>query len=136
MLQGTEVVEDPSGIEWVGLEEAQKQAKETGKKVLIFGYADWCTFCMKMRKETYTNETVRETLYEYFIPVQINSEGEEDVVFNGETYKMVELARYLRLSSLPTHYFLDTDGTILGAQPGFLPDEVFLCFHSKVAWRL
>jgi len=123
-LQG-EASKDPSGIKWVALEDAQKQAKETGKKVLIFGYADWCTYCMKMRRETYTDETVRERLYEQFIPVQVNAEAETELVFNGETYKSWEFAQYMRLSSFPTHYFIDSDGSIIGAQPGFLPVEVF-----------
>ncbi len=120
-----EVVNDPSGIKWVGLEEAQKQAKVTGKKVLIFGYADWCTYCMKMRRETYTDEKVRERLYEQFIPVQVNAEAETELVFNGEKYKSWEFAQYMRLASFPTHYFLGSDGEIIGAQPGFLPSEVF-----------
>ncbi|HAH49734.1 MAG TPA: hypothetical protein DCL80_00040 [Balneola sp.] len=114
-----------SGVKWQSLEEAQKKAKETGKKVLIFGYADWCTYCMKMRKETYPTENVQKSLSDDFIPVQINGESEEEIVFNGKTYKSYELARYLRLSSYPTHYFLNSDGEIIGAQPGFLPAEVF-----------
>lgn len=114
-----------SGVEWQTLEEAQKKAKETGKKVLVFGYADWCTYCMKMRKETYPEDNVQKSLSEDFIPVQINGESEEEIVFNGKTYKSYELARYLRLTSYPTHYFLNSDGKIIGAQPGFLPAEVF-----------
>lgn len=114
-----------SGVEWQSLEEAQKKAKETGKKVLVFGYADWCTYCMKMRKETYPEDNVQKSLSDDFIPVQINGESEEEIVFNGKTYKSYELARYLRLTSYPTHYFLNSDGKIIGAQPGFLPAEVF-----------
>lgn len=114
-----------SKVEWQSLEEAQKEAKETGKKVLIFGYADWCTYCMKMRKETYPADKVQKSLGDEYIPVQINGESEEEVVFNGKKYKSVELARYLRLTSYPTHYFLNSEGKIIGAQPGFLPADVF-----------
>lgn len=128
----SEAVDDPSGIKWVSLEDAQAQAKKTGKKVLVFGYADWCTYCMKMRKETYTDEKVREALYSQFIPVQLNAEKETEVKLNGETYKSWELARYLRLSSFPTHYFIDDDGTILGAQPGFLPADIFAPLMSYI----
>ena len=123
---------DPSGIKWVSLEEAQVQAAETGKKVLIFGYADWCTYCLKMRKETYPDEKVREALYSEFIPVQLNGESEKEVTFNGETYASWELGQYLRLSSFPTHYFIDPSGEILGAQPGFIPAEVFAPLISYV----
>lgn len=114
-----------SGVEWQSLEKAQKEAKETGKKVLIFGYADWCGYCRKMRKETYPEYKVQESLEKDYIPVQINGESEEEIVFNGKTYKSYELARYLRLTSYPTHYFLNSDGKIIGAQPGFLPADVF-----------
>ena len=114
-----------SKVEWQSLEEAQKKAKETGKKVLIFGYADWCTYCMKMRKETYPADKVQKSLGDEYIPVQINGESDEEVVFNGKKYKSVELARYLRLTSYPTHYFLNSEGKIIGAQPGFLPADVF-----------
>ncbi len=128
LIAGTTLAQESSvdsGVEWQSLEEAQKKAKESGKKVLIFGYADWCTYCMKMRKETYPEENVQKSLSDDFIPVQINGESEEEIVFNGKTYKSYELARYLRLTSYPTHYFLNSEGKIIGAQPGFLPADVF-----------
>jgi thioredoxin-related protein len=118
--------EHNSGVEWQSLEEAQKKAKETGKKVLIFGYADWCTYCRKMRKETYSQDTVQKSLDSNFIPVQINAESEEEVVFNGKTYKSWQLAQYFQLKSFPTHYFIDDKGEVIGAQPGFLPTDVFI----------
>jgi thioredoxin-related protein len=80
---------------------------------------------MKMRKETYPSENVQKSIDADFIPVQINGESEEEVVFNGKTYKSYELARNLRLTSYPTHYFLSSEGEIIGAQPGFLPADVF-----------
>ncbi|MEQ9280865.1 MAG: thioredoxin family protein [Balneola sp.] len=128
LIAGTTLAQESSvdsGVEWQTLEEAQKKATESGKKVLIFGYADWCTYCMKMRKETYPEENVQKSLSDDFIPVQINGESEEEIVFNGKTYKSYELARYLRLTSYPTHYFLNSEGKIIGAQPGFLPADVF-----------
>lgn len=36
-----------------------------------------------------------------------------------------ELARYLRLVSFPTHYFIDSEGEILGAQPGYIEPEIY-----------
>ncbi len=116
---------DPSGIEWVSLEEAQKIAKRDNKKVLVFGYADWCPYCMKMRKETYIDEGLQEILYKYFVPVQLNAEVDDYVTFNGERFKSWELAQILQLTSYPTHYFIDSEGEIFGAQPGFIPKDVF-----------
>lgn len=122
-----------SGINWKSLEEAQKEAKETGKKIVIFGYVDWCGFCRKMRKETYTQEKVQKLMNDVYIPVQLNGESEEEVVYNGKKYKTLELAKNLQLSSYPTHYFLDGEGKLIGMQPGFLPADVYGPLLSYIA---
>ena len=61
-----------SGFEWVGLEEAQRLAVESQKKVLIFGYAEWCTYCLKMRNESLPDSSVVDAINRYFIPVQLD----------------------------------------------------------------
>ena len=113
------------GFEWVSLEDAQMKAKETGKKILLFGYAEWCSYCVKTRKETFPDSTVLESLKEFYIPVQLDAESNEDIVFNGSKIPEFELARYLRLNSFPIHYFIDSNGEIIGAQPGFLEPNVY-----------
>lgn len=114
-----------SGFEWSTLADAQVEAKESGKKILLFGYAEWCTYCLKTRKETFPDSTVLNSIAEYFIPVQLDAESSENVMFNNKTMQEQELARYLRLTSFPIHYFIDEEGEILGAQPGFIDAEVY-----------
>lgn len=114
-----------SGFEWVSLSEAQERASESGKKILLFGYAEWCTFCLKMRKESFTDDRVQQSIEEYFIPVQLDGQSDEFVEYQGQKMKARELAKYLRLSSYPTHYFVDSDGTIMGAQPGFIEPDIY-----------
>lgn len=114
-----------SGFEWISLSEAEEQAMESGKKILIFGYAEWCTYCLKMRKESFTDVQVQESIEEHFIPVQLNGESEEFVEYQGQKLRARELARYLRLTSYPTHFFVDSDGTIMAGQPGYIEPDVF-----------
>lgn len=114
-----------SGFEWVSLEEAQVKAAETGKKILLFGYAEWCTYCLKTRKETFPDSTVLASIKEHYIPVQLDAESQANITYNGSTMPENELARYLRLTSYPTHYFIDAEGSILGAQPGFIEPYVY-----------
>ncbi len=114
-----------SGFDWLSLSEAQALAEEDGKKILLFGYAEWCTYCLKMRKETYPDSTVLSSLSQYYHPVQVDAESEEEINYNGRKMKSYELARFLRITSFPTHFFIDSDGTILGAQPGFIEPYVF-----------
>ena len=56
----------------------------------------------------------------FYIPVQLDAESEAEIVFNGKNMPKYELARYLRLDSFPIHYFLSSDGEIIGAQPDLL----------------
>lgn len=114
-----------SGFEWYTLDEAQKKAKKTGKSILLFGYAEWCTYCLKMRKESFPDSTVLQSIEEFYYPVQLNGESEERVVYNGKTMPAKELARYLRLTSFPTHYFINSEGEILGAQPGYIEPFIY-----------
>lgn len=120
-----QVTETESDMKWYSMEEAQAKASEEGKKVLIFGYADWCTYCRKMRKEVYPDTTVQDNIYQDYYPVQINTESDAKLVFNGHEVTEKELARHLSLTSLPTHYFIDENGEILFGQPGFLAQEAF-----------
>lgn len=114
-----------SGFEWYTLDEAQEKAKETGKNILLFGYAEWCTYCLKMRRESFPDSSVQQSIADYYYPVQLNGESEERVTYNGQEMPAKELARYLRLASFPTHYFIDSEGEILGAQPGYIEPEVY-----------
>ncbi len=114
-----------SGFEWVGLERAQRLAAESQKKVLIFGYAEWCTYCLKMRKESLSDSSVLDAISRYFIPVQLDGESPDPVVFNGTQYTKNQLARGLQLSSFPTHYFIDVEGGVIGAQPGFIEPDIY-----------
>ena len=114
-----------SGFEWVILEEAQRKAAESQKKLLIFGYAEWCTYCLKMRKESLSDSTVRDAINRYFIPVQLDGESADSVVFNGTQYTKNQFARGLRLQSFPTHYFVDEEGGVIGAQPGYIAADIY-----------
>ena len=113
------------GFEWSTLEEAQVEAAETGKKILLFGYAEWCSYCLKTRKETFPDSSVIASINNYYIPVQLDAESEREITYNGNQMPEYELARYLRLSSYPIHYFLDSKGELIGAQPGFIEPFVY-----------
>lgn len=90
-----------SGFEWVSLEEAQVKAAETGKKILLFGYAEWCTYCLKTRKETFPDSTVLASIKEHYIPVQLDAESQANITYNGSTMPENELARYCGLLLIP-----------------------------------
>lgn len=107
------------------LDKALESAKTNDKKVLIDVYAEWCPYCEKMQTEVYTETDIIDAVNEHFYLVKINIESKNEVNFLGNRMAESEFAKMLKSSSLPTTYFMNGDGELLGMQPGLLPADVF-----------
>lgn len=107
------------------LDKALAAAKEDGKKVLIDVYAEWCPYCEKMHTEVYTETDIIEAVNAHFHLVKINIESDNEVNYLGNRMAEKEFAKMLNSSSLPTTFFMNADGELLGMQPGLLPADVF-----------
>lgn len=105
---------------WVTLEEAQRQAVDEGKYILLDVYTDWCGFCRRMNKETYADERVQNAIDRYFYAVRINAESRQKVSFQDDTYSMEELAHAFGVASFPTTIFISPEGEPVASQPGFI----------------
>lgn len=109
----------------IALDTALESAKESGKKVLIDVYAEWCPYCEKMHTEVYTLNDVIEAVNEHYYLVKINIESQNEVNYLGNRMTESEFAKMLNSSSLPTTFFMNGRGELLGMQPGLLPADVF-----------
>lgn len=107
------------------LDKALEAAKADGKKVLIDVYADWCPYCEKMHTEVYTEAGIINAVNEHFHLVKINIESDNEVNYLGNRMAEKEFAKMLNSSSLPTTFFMNAEGELLGMQPGLLPADVF-----------
>ena len=66
------------GIEWVtDLSEGFRQARETGKPVLVDAWATWCAACLDLKKKTLVDPAVAAKLQE-FIPVALDMDAEHN----------------------------------------------------------
>ncbi|MEX0822961.1 MAG: thioredoxin fold domain-containing protein [Balneolaceae bacterium] len=109
----------------VSMREALERANSENKKILVDVYAEWCPYCGRMHSEVYPSEEVRKVISEYFLLVKINVESDNSIDYLGTTLTESEFANALENKSVPTTYFLNEEGSILGSQPGFLPIDVF-----------
>ncbi|MCC5940480.1 MAG: thioredoxin family protein [Balneolaceae bacterium] len=114
-----------SQVEPVSLEQALRMAPEQEKKILVDVYAAWCPYCQRMHSEVYVDSDVVEAINEHFILVRINVESDETVSYLGNEMSEAEFARALENRNVPTTYFLNHEGAIIGAQPGYLEEGVF-----------
>jgi len=109
----------------VSLERALELASEEDKKILVDVYAAWCPYCQRMHSDVYTSEDVLKAISDYFIWVQINVESDSKVNYLGTEMTEAEFARALDNKNVPTTYFLNDEGSIIGVQPGYLDGDVF-----------
>ncbi|MCW9708775.1 thioredoxin family protein [Fodinibius salsisoli] len=112
-------------IDWYEMEEAQKLARANDKKVLVFAEASWCTICKKVKREIFPNKDIRQTMSAYYYPVKIDIESDELLRFNGEEMTQEQFGRQMRVTGTPTFLFIDKEGSVIGAQPGFIPRDVY-----------
>ncbi len=117
-----------STLKWISFEEAVAlQAKEP-RKILIDVYTDWCGWCKKMDKYTYTDESVIKNLETNYYLVRFNAEQKEEIVYKDKVfkfkteYKANELAVSLLNGqmSYPSTVFLDENMNLLTVVPGYL----------------
>ncbi|MGK7370571.1 MAG: thioredoxin family protein [Candidatus Halalkalibacterium sp. M3_1C_030] len=115
----------PEEITWYSMQEAQELATENDKKVLVYAEAVWCTYCKKMEKEVFPRQEVIDSISRYYYPVRVDIESDKKLIFNDQTLTGSQFAQKYRVRGTPTFFFIDKKGEILGAQPGFIPPDVF-----------
>lgn len=101
-------------ITWLGYNDALAQARDFDKPVYLHFTAKWCKWCVKMQDETYTDPRVVRYMSENFFAVKIDTEQNP------------ALARKYQAKSLPTLWFLDSQGQGLTAIEGYMGADKLL----------
>ena len=94
------------------------KAKAEGKVVLIDFYADWCSWCKTLDRETYGNGEVASYLNGNLVCIKINVE------------ENISLSNNYNITALPTIVFLSDDGMEVDRIVGYMPSDQFLV-HVK-----
>ncbi len=80
-------------VEWLSFEDAVEKAKTDPKPIFIDVYTDWCGWCKKMDKATFSEEKVAAMLQSDFYPVKFNAEQQEIINFNNHEFKFIANGR-------------------------------------------
>ena len=139
-----------TGVRWYTIEEAEKLFNKSPRPIFIDTYTDWCGWCKKMDKETFTNSVIADILNNKFYPVKFDAEGKEDVTFLGQTFindgkagRAHQLAVALlhgQLSYPTVVFMMQEDGEFaVSPVPGFREAkemEVLLNFFADRAYKI
>ena len=124
-----------SKVKWYTLDEALKLNEKNPKKLFIDVFTDWCGWCKKMDKETFTNPIIAEYLNKNFYPVKFDAESKQDITYRGKVYKNNstqarsphDLAAALLNGQLsyPSAVYMDGENKLLTAVAGYMtPSDI------------
>ncbi len=90
---------------------AWKNAQEKGQPLLLFVSTEHCSYCERMKRQTFQDKTVIKHVSEGFVAVAVDAE------------KQSELVKKLRVRLLPTTVIVDVEGRVVDSIRGFQTAE-------------
>ena len=112
-------------IEWLkSYDTALEQAKKDKKIVLVDIYTDWCGWCKKLDRDTYSDKDVQAKVAKDFIAVKINPE---------KNAAGAKLAQQFSVRGFPFIVFVGADGKPISQIGGYVNAAKFLENLEKVA---
>jgi thioredoxin-related protein len=134
----TQVQEIPE-INWISWEELDEKMKHEPKKIFVDVYTDWCIYCKRMEKKTFSNPDVVKYINQNFYALRFNAESLDTIYFKGEMFTNPnptkkyslhnlsnEIAKQNNQVSFPTLVFMDEEYHYLMKKASFLDASFFL----------
>lgn len=111
-------------IEWVySLSNGIGLAQEVNKPLMVDFYADWCGWCKKLDKDTYSDPKIIK-LSNNFVCVKVNTD------------RNPQDSRKYKVRGLPTIVFLKSNGEIIEKVVGFRGPDDFTNIMSQIIDKL
>ena len=124
-------------IQWMSIEEAEARCTKEPKMIFIDVYTDWCGWCKRMDKDTFSNPVIAKYMNEHYYAVKLNAETSDTIVFQGKQYVGYvredgrngshRLARFLLNGkmSYPSYVIMDEEMQTLQVIGGYQKAEMF-----------
>ena len=118
-------------IHWISFEDALTRSSKEPKKIFMDIYTEWCGWCKKMDKSTFTDPAVIDYLNKHFYSVKLDAETKDTITYKAKDYTFVsayksnEIAAYLLNGQMgyPTAVYLDEKSDPITAVPGYFTSE-------------
>lgn len=133
-----------SAQKWYSFNEGMAKGLAEGKPVLVDFYADWCSWCKVMDKETFSDREVASILNAQFVLVRIDVESNQKIRYKNKDFSPRQFQMYMQVTGLPTIAFFDKKGELVTLLPGFVPAKDFKpvlgyiaveCYKKEVSFK-
>ena len=119
-LKNTAPLEIENAPEWRTISEAQEEARETEKLILVDVFEIGCKYCRAMEQEVYPDSTVRAVLDAGYIPAKVDGNSTELITFNGQRMEARKFAQDHGVFVFPGTLILDAEGNLVKQRTGFM----------------
>jgi len=119
-------------IKWTKASISKSEILAAAKPVFLFVHTEWCTYCRKMKSETFADPRVQQLLNDKFVALEINPETDGIADFTGEKLTYADLARRLRVNGYPMSFFFAPDGKLIAGQPGYIGAKEFADLAERI----
>jgi thioredoxin-related protein len=114
-------------IQWMKFEEAIAANAKSPKMILVDVYTDWCGWCKKMDKDTFTDPQVIAHFQKNFYAVKLNAEDtKRSFEFMGKTFTEAQMAASMRVNSYPNFVVIEPSLQNIAQLPGYRAPAAFL----------
>lgn len=128
LLSSFSISSDSTELKWLDWNTGYPLAKKQNKIILVDAYTDWCGWCKKMDRDTYTNKEIIKILNENFVVIKFNPEL-EDIIYDLDGNKISGRELFGQLTQgkstgFPTTYFIQPNKKQIQIAAGYHgPDD-------------
>lgn len=128
LLSSFSISSDSTELKWLDWNTGYPLAKKQNKIILVDAYTDWCGWCKKMDRDTYTNKDIIKILNENFVVIKFNPEL-EDIIYDLDGNKITGRELFGQLTQgkstgFPTTYFIQPNKKQIQIAAGYHgPDD-------------
>lgn len=110
---------------FLDLDEDIAEAKESGKRLMIFFYQDGCPYCKKILQDNFGQRDIANKTKNNFDVVSLNIWGDREISFAGKTSIEKDFAANLKVMYTPTLIFFNEQGKAVLRTNGYYHPEKF-----------
>lgn len=117
---------EPVIPEWKTVNYGLENSAKENKLIMLDVYTDWCGWCKRMDRDTFSDSTVAAYLNSRYIACKMNPEKKGKLTYDGKEYTFGEFGQALGVRGYPATAFFNEKGEVLTVVPGYMKPQEFL----------